>query len=891
MRDTNIYIMNLEAKYILKAMEKDKEQGYKTEGKKLIRLFTGSLPYSLESIMLEEEFNGSIEKSENDVQFTKTLINVTFSGSLKEAEVDENGEKKLDEDGYVKTKTVKTIKEVRKESYKNGFVVDGIKYVLYKRSSSKARNGSVLFIKEDMYNTMMEKTWLGLKWEENEECDLASMKAYEALTLSGIEDVVTIPVESIFIVNDIKKSFTTIASRTFLSNGKLETRTEEMVRSNDIFDGESLLDSSLFKNGKGMMLLRHSFFKSCAFNTNIQQFFEDNKDKIKDAKIKDMFGREYDVSKIKLITTPNSLKWLKFSYKFKGDKECYEYWLNHIDNRFGVCKSEKSSHYYNYNQLSYQMINSMPLFKEDIEEIMKDELDYIMQLKNDIRVFRKHISLNNISYSRDMISNLLAINDNIQYTKMYKNFKNDTVNKYKNVLRKGKIKIPNTDYAVLCGNPYELLLHSIGVEITEENTLHKGKEIYCSAYKNGEELVGFRNPNICSGNVLIAKNIYKKEFKYFNFTKNIVIINSADNDIFDRLQGCDLDSDTVLLTDHPIIKKRAKEVENDVTPINNIVSQIKKRPYNEIEMAEIDNIIANNVIGRIVNLSQILNSYYWETKKNAGDKELLDILYKNISLLSSLSGTEIDKAKKMVDLGESIDDILNSISLIKYKGEYILKTEGTEVKIKKTNSKKGKIKGKTEIKDKMVKPYFFKYCAEGKEYYFRKFDTGMDYVEDILDKLPHAKHTKTIPIKDVLFENDKKKDANRHQISAIKQLVKNLDTEIDKVRLSEEDGKNIIIKNLKNEVIDKIRKMKVTTATVMALLKRIYKEEAKIKTKEDEEIKRYGMLLLGCLYKAQTQVVVDSFKILSNKIEVLKEDEDGDVVLFGKKYKGVKAQE
>ncbi|MFL0198602.1 hypothetical protein ACJDU8_24040 [Clostridium sp. WILCCON 0269] len=143
----------------------------------------------------------------------------------------------------------------------------------------------------------------------------------------------------------------------------------------------------------------------------------------------------------------------------------------------------------------------------------------------------------------------------------------------------------------------------------------------------------------------------------------------------------------------------------------------------------------------------------------------------------------------------------------------------------------------------------------------------------------------------MLFENDKKKDANRHQISAIKQLVKNLDTEIDKVRLSEEDGKNIIIKNLKDEVIDKIRKIKVTTATVMALLKRIYKEEAKIKIKQDEEIKRYEMLLLGCLYKAQTQVVVDSFKILSNKIEVLKEDEAGDVVLFGKKYKGVKAQE
>jgi ribosomal protein L12E/L44/L45/RPP1/RPP2 len=894
--------MSLEARYILNSMEKDKEQGYITKERKFNSLFCGSLPYSLESIMLEEEFNGSIEKNEKDIQFTRALINVTFNSNIKEAQLDENGEKKFDEDGYVKRKTVKTIKEVRKELYWNGFTVDGIKYVIYKRSSSKARSGSVLFIKENMYKKMIKRTWLGLEWKKDEECDLASIKAYESLSLSGIEDVVKIPLDSIFIVRDIKKSFTTIASRTFLNNGKLETKTEEMVRTNDVFDGESLLDNSLFKSGRGMMLLRNSFFKSCAFNTNIQQFFKDNKDRIKDGKIKDMFGREYDISNIKLITTPNSLKWLKFSKKFKDDKECYEYWLSHINDRFGVCKSEKSSHYDSYNQLSYQMINSMPYSKEDILEIIKDELDYVMKLKSDIRVFRKHISLNDMSYSRNMIWNLLAINDDIQYTKMYKNFRNDTVNSYIKSLKKGKIKIPNTDYAVLCGNPYELLLHSIGGEITEENTLHKGKEIYCSAYGDGEELVGFRNPNICSGNVLVSKNVYKEEFKYFNFTKNIVIINSTDNDIYDRLQGCDLDSDTVLLTNHPVIKKRAKEVEKDATPVNDIAKgvQIKTRAYNSAEMAEIDHIISNNAIGRIVNLSQILNSYYWETMKNGGDKELLDILYEKISLLSSLSGTEIDKSKKMIDLGENIDDILDEISSTKYKGKNVLEVGETEVKIKKTNSEKGKIKGETELKDKMVRPDFFRHCAEGKEYSFRKFETPMDYLEEILNNLPQAKRTKTISISDVLFENSaEKKDANRHQISKIKELVKNLDTKIDKVRLSEEEGQLLIIKNLKDEVIEKISKMKVTTATVIALLKRIYgggakdkkkdDEEGESNKKEDKEIKEYGMLLLECLYKAKTNVVVDSFKVLSNKIEVLQEYEFGDVVLFGKKYKGVKA--
>lgn len=68
MRDTNIYIMSLEARYILNSMEKDKEEGYITKGRKFSSLFCGSLPYS----------------------------NVTFNSNIKEAEVDENGEKKLD---------------------------------------------------------------------------------------------------------------------------------------------------------------------------------------------------------------------------------------------------------------------------------------------------------------------------------------------------------------------------------------------------------------------------------------------------------------------------------------------------------------------------------------------------------------------------------------------------------------------------------------------------------------------------------------------------------------------------------------------------------------------------------------------------------------------------
>lgn len=99
---------------------------------------------------------------------------------------------------------------------------------------------------------------------------------------------------------------------------------------NNIWDGQSLLDTSLFDDEKGIMLLRNSFFKSCGFNTNIQKWFDYAFRGNKPEYIKDMFDRDVKLSDIKLITTPNSLKFLKFANvkEFQGDdKKCCEKWL------------------------------------------------------------------------------------------------------------------------------------------------------------------------------------------------------------------------------------------------------------------------------------------------------------------------------------------------------------------------------------------------------------------------------------------------------------------------------------------------------------------------------------------------------------------------------------
>lgn len=880
MMEKSINIISIEGKSLINATKKYGE--YKTtitkEGKEidlLPNLLKGSLPYSLESIYLDELTAGKeIHKYKRDKQYSKAIINVTFNNKYV-AKVKEDNEEDTIEDKDLSTK------EIREELYNNGFTLDGCKYVLYKRSGSKARNGQVLFIKEEYFDDMMSWSRLGLTFvkgttqEDSEEVDIASLKAYESLTLSSIEDTIEIDPNSILLVEDIDSTFKEIASVTELVGGELITTTKETELCNSIFDGEGLMDESLFVGvleGKSMALLRARFLKSCVFNTKIQEFFRDNNI----TEVVDMFGKVHNAKDIKIITTPNSLKFLKFAYKVGTKEEAYDYWKSNVGNMFGICKWDKGTHFENgYNQLSYQMLNSIEFSKEEIKELSKEELDYVYLLKNDLEVFKRHISLQEDSCSRDLMLNLLAINNKVANTKMFKEFRRNNIKSYVNRLRQGKIKIANTDYCTILGNPVELLYHAIGRLESCDSEMIKymdGKnEVYCKAYRDGEELCGFRNPHVCSGNVLYVVNKYREEYKYFNLSNNIVIVNAVGFGIQDRLQGCDYDSDTVLLSNNNILVSKAKESSKYPTPVNRVTADKTKRYYNNKDMSDVDYAISVNLIGDIINTSQKLNSYYWDLKFNnrnaiGKEKEILDKdfdeLYSLISLCSSLSQIEIDKAKKFydIDMSEILDNIKGS--------KYVYR----------------------DTQKKEIKPYFFKFqgttktkkMRDNSKLVYKNLNTAMDYLEEIIDEIPRSKSSKNINICELLVEKNSRK-SNRKQMQEIKQKVKELNEKIKHLMALEDMDKReklLIIEELKEDLVEELKEKKIITETVIALVKQAYKESIK----DNNENSEYGLLLVSLLFKSHPDIVLEAFKDGGDKVKWLEECASGEIMIWGKKY-------
>lgn len=597
-RNKSVYIPSLDGKDIMLANNyidgSKKEYSLRLkDGEHNLRRYINSLDYSLDLIKLREIYPKVYRRKDfsffiKQKEYTPRVMNVTFKYSVKEFnktkpdtyirygyKVDDKkfkdcvyvvnnklvgiqiskevknpisqdllGSYFYYQDGtyHVRTniKTVKPVADIRRELYSDGFTCDGVKYIRFKRSSGSSRVGKCLFIDEKLYPRMHKWEMCGIKIKSGDDVDLASLEAYISLTLSSIIDTIDIQPENILVIDDWKSVFLEKAAATRIVDGKLSTKPEEVEVSNSIWDGQSLMDVSLFGKyqRRGMLLLRTRFFKSCCFNANIQQWFKDNG--ITDISQLNGKTRATNIEDIKFITTPSSIKYLKFG--------TLDQWFDNLEPTFGIVKYDKPTKYFNGRMVSthYQLINTLQMTKDEVRELVAPSLDYLGKIKTDPTFLRYQIKYayqdsdkmsGNAELKNDIIYKMLGINDDFAKTKIYHKFRDNLVKSMLKELRCGHILV-NGNYSVLCGNPIEMLQYAIG-KFTGEQVIQKGT-LHSTRFDNGVDLLGSRSPHVTIANVLLAKNIWYDDIeKYMNPTKEIVYINSIGENILERLSGAD----------------------------------------------------------------------------------------------------------------------------------------------------------------------------------------------------------------------------------------------------------------------------------------------------------------------------------------------------------------
>ena len=917
-------ILSIEAKDLYGAMQmpNNQKEGYRirnADGKLRERKFGNTLDWSLDSIQLQDVYEKVTRRKDFAFQigkhwYTQVVINVKFTYSYKEfnkvgpynyvragynfqdcqltdgaclhdgeliaiqtnVDVAEPLPKEVlgkyfTHDGrrYVQVGNIPVLmnkSDLRNYLYKNGFVCDGTRYVRYKRSSGSSRVGKCLFVNSAVAPRMEKWDKCGLTVAEGQKIDLAAWEAYIALPLSSLIDAIEIYPEEILVVPDYESVFEEDVIAVDAPDGKLVSQRKRTTIKNSIWDGQSLLDSSMFFNyqDKGMLVLRNRFFKTCAFNTNIQQWFADNE--IYSVSQLKGFTLAEDVSQIKLITTPNSIKYLKFG--------SIEKWLANIDSVYGIVKHEKATPYFDGRmvQTHYQLINTMQMSFDDVNALLKPSLDYLSLLRSDVDVLRHHIKyafqpndsfVAPILNKNDIAFKLLGINNKFAQTKIFKDFRNNLVRSYVRTLKRGHILVRG-NYSTLFGNPIEILKAAIG-QFDGNPDILPGT-IHCSNFEHGEELLGSRSPHITMGNILLVTNVLNPQIeRYFNLTDEIVCVNAIDENISQRLNGCDYDSDAMLLTNNKLLIETArKNYGKFPVPSNFVESKKLSRTYTAEDKADLDIKTSVNKIGEIVNFSQHLNSLFWERIHKGESIEDCAELYEDICKMAVLSGVEIDRAKKEVNINSQKE-------IDKLSEKYRLDQDG-----------------------KAVKPAFFKmitlengFTLSGQTVY-RAFDTPMDYLQRIVVagniEQAHAHKRRSIPFMDIIRKPESSNRggnsvAQRDKILSLIQATYNdiqfLYLDFQKKEWSEKRKIDRQAAERMRECVEAVNKLTLGEYAMYLALREIDKNE------------KLSSLLFNTLFSIPNEAFYSLIKNSTEPLCRLQEFDKGDVKLYDFCYKKV----
>lgn len=772
-----------------------------------------------------------------------------------------------------------------------------IHYEMLFRTSAKAKLGQVIFINSKLYKKAYDWLTIGLGDKlPKDNAKIVEISAYAPLTTSTIIGTIHIPVEDILILKDQDSFFETIAdvvrAEEYIDNKNnikkkcIVSRERTQVK-NTVWDGMGLIECDpqylkLPDYINGMALLRNHLFKVCCVKTKIQKFFTDwcveNGYDYETHQVQDMFGNWHYLKDVKMITTDNATKFKKFTDLMGGTPEAaYDYWCDRIRADgciWGIVKTDHESKLGNYQRLSYQMVNTLPCSKEDVKAIAQDSIDYVELIKSDNNEFEKFLRkyANEVNHY-EMLADLYAHNNDFAECKWFREEKRKIISSYVHKLRKGKIFVEGDNLTVF-GNPYALLLYSVGEDWKDDPTLQKEDgciQCYTPRFSSGEYLGAFRNPQNSPNNICHLHNMYSKYFeKYFEFSNNIMAVNCIETDIQDRANGMDFDSDFMLVTNQKEIVKASKICyDNYPTVVNALKESGISYQNTKTAYADMDNKFSGSQmgIGWSSNLAQLAMTYYWtELAKDKPDKNLMKELYDNFTILAVVAQVEIDSSKREyeIDGEEEIKRIskLPCMSLTK-----TIEVDDNKFKTIKCDFPEFMRYTREIPHTKDGKELPSEVVSKNKSKLRRRINPDlqcpMNWLEEWLDKIQNISSTNTLPTKDFFIKMQGK--ANDRQMSAIMKLIKEYDDYVKSSNVASpksEDEYVFTIIEKANSILEKLQAINVRNVLTINRLIEValgLSSEVGASHRRKYDPAKYTRKLLNLLYKSNKDRFLANF--------------------------------
>lgn len=741
-----------------------------------------------------------------------------------------------------------------------------ILYRMLYRTPGKAKDGSCIFIRDELLNKARKYLTMDLYDKMPDTgAKIVEMSAYSTLITASAMDYIHIPMENILIVKD-QKSATELPALAVRVDDEKHCYVQEYKKykiENVLWDGMGLIDDSIFpEDMEGFIYCRSHFFKSCLFRGNIQQYFKDYyKTEYETATVTDMFGNVMKVSDVKVIVTDNSIKWLKFKDLMgKTDLKAYRSYKKFMQRdgeQFAIVKTAHKSKYGNLQRSSYQMNNSLPTTDQEVlQRIAQPSIDYYDNMIKSTDAFVDHLRMNKSVYSIDRI--LVALyehNTDIQYTSFFKDRKSDILSKFKRKrLMLGKL-LQEGDNLTICGNPISLLMMVTGQDYLNEGCFLSrgdGIECYTTRFNDGECLAGFRSPHNSPNNIVHLINRYSEPIqRYFpKLGDNIIVINGIGSDVQARLNGQDLDSDSCYVTNQTDIVDLAKKAYMGYPTIVNEIPLTGASVYSKDmeSYAKMDSKIASGQddVGSSSNIAQLALSYYFDVIYHTGEqnKDLRDIfvicsILAQVSIDASKRGFDVSVGAELIRLQRKSSEINKENNKffgrsikIKYPVFY------SEIQEEKPKKKQPKKKSKNKMTD------YFKCPMEILSQFI------YDATIDTREKQQYRR--KTIAIKDVfIFPDEKVKKTSQYKSVITK--ARSFDIEMKKLDTNASNYSDMAICTFENYTKN-IKRLKISKPTMQCLIGAALYSESYMQNRLLEMLFDYDKeLFLSCFYKKQHQ--------------------------------------
>lgn len=436
---------------------------------------------------------------------------------------------------------------------KNGFLLNGEKYIFLTASAGQIRTKRAVFIKESSYEKIKNKLMCGLTVEDiNEQGGINPNKylAYLALSNSATEVWEDFDIDKSIVVDDfetfVEGEVDFIDDVTYeITRKKMGVPIPHMDGCGIILDGPTRMCRLPFV--KGLMV-------HFPFDEFIKEKCPDG-----DCVVYDIYGEPHKIIEegIKYIFTKSQFKLAKYFHSWPCYKERFK------NNGCEACYCNMEEDFIPKARINYQMLQTLSDMKdEEIDKLIQPTIEEIETIGQDYQTTMRLLGATDYNKNPSWFQQALML-----YPELFRDpYCRDILKQTKRSLVKqakaGRLRV-NGRYRFVSPDLYAFCEWLFLGEQNPKGLLQDG-EVYVNEFRDGDELACLRSPHLYR-EWPIRKNVRNEETeRWFGGTKCVY---TSCHDLISRIVQLDWDGDKLLVVKDRLLTKVAKRNMEGIVPL------------------------------------------------------------------------------------------------------------------------------------------------------------------------------------------------------------------------------------------------------------------------------------------------------------------------------------